>query len=94
MSSSELLGGDGGRKVVHGREGMEGFGCRQLFDPLIPCHPENISPPEIHPSFGPPVRAEQELMNALGGIDNLANKRNAIARKNWRKVGVDPVNWY
>ena len=39
-------------------------------------------------------KAEQELLNALGGIDNLANKRNAVARKNWRKFGVDPVTWY
>jgi hypothetical protein len=33
---------------------------------------------------------EQELINLAGGIEMLANKRNAIARKKWKDFNVIP----
>jgi len=34
--------------------------------------------------------AEQNAINALGGVDNLDNRRNEIAPRNWPKFGVTP----
>jgi RHS repeat-associated protein len=33
---------------------------------------------------------EQQEMNKRGGVDNLDNKRNEVAPKNWPEKGIDP----